>query len=208
MKFNSLYSNPLPKTNYNNYNKIKVNKNNNIEKHKKHKLLKKIIDKKIQKINKIDIICLTKYFLMWKNLFKLPFYHINLNKKIKSNDVQTKKLNRYKSENISPKKHIRFKYKKSFQTEEAIHSFNSEKKKNSSVSSKKMKILKKYSDQKHSFSTFNNDFNNSCKRNLFIQINKKDDFYEKIFTLIKKIENKNMKYKYFIDWKKEMKKNK
>ena len=29
MKFNSLYSNPLPKTNYNNYNKIKVNKNNN-----------------------------------------------------------------------------------------------------------------------------------------------------------------------------------
>ena len=189
-------------------NKIKVNKNNNIEKHKKHKLLKKITEKKIQKKNKIDIICLTKYFLMWKNFFKLSFVHINLNKKTKSNDLQAKKLDRYKSENISPKKHIRFKFKKSFQTEDTIHSCNSERKKNSSVSSKKMKILKKYSDQKHLFSTFSNDFNYCCKRNLFTQINKKDDFCEKIFTLIKKIENKNMKYKYFIDWKKGMKKNK
>ena len=193
----------LKSDNKNEFNKIKVNKNNKIEKHKKYKLIKKIMEKKINKINKRNIICLTKYFLFWKNFFKITFIHFHLNEKLKLNNTQQTDLSRYKSEHTSPKKHIKFRFKKSFNTLETICSSNSERKKNSSMSCKKMKIFKKYSDRKHLFSTFSNDINSNCKRNLFTQIKKKHDFYDKIISLIKKLENKSMKNKYFTYWKKK-----
>ena len=193
----------LKSDNKNEINKIKVNKNNNIEKLKKYKLIKKIMEKKINKINKKNIIYLTKCFLFWKNFFKIKFSHFQLKEKLKSNNEQQTDLCRYKSEHTSPKKHIKFRFKKLFHTVETICSSNSERKKNSSMSCKKMKIFKKYSDQKNLFSTFSTVINSNCKKNLFTQINKKHDFYDKIVSLMKKLENKNMKNKYFTYWKKK-----
>ena len=191
----------------NGLNKIKVNKNNHIEKLKKYKVLKKLIEKKSNKFNNNKIISLTKHFLKWKNSFKSLVASFNLRNKKRLNNSESKVLNRYKSENISPKKHIKCKFKKSSNNLHTLSSSQSDKKRNSSLSSKKkMKIIRKYSEQKLPYSTFNTDMDYNCKRNLFVKMNKKEELYTKVLSIIKKLEFKNNKYKYFNFWKKEVKK--
>ena len=69
-----------------------------------------------------------------------------------------------------------------------------------------MKIIRKYSGPKLPYSTFNTDMDYNCKRNLFVKMNKKEELYTKVLSIIKKLEFKNNKYKYFNFWKKEVKK--
>ena len=187
----------------NGINKIKVNKNNQL---KKHKFLKKLVEKKALLINKKNIISLTKYFLNWRNNFRSSIisFHLRDNKRI--NNSEEKDLNRYKMEKISPKKHIKCRFKKSLTNTQSLSLSKSEKKKISSLSCKKMKIERRYSEQKLPLSLLSNDIDLNCQRNLFVQMNKKEELYKKVISIIKKLENKNVEYKYFSFWKKEVKK--
>jgi hypothetical protein len=126
----------------NGINKIKVNKNNQL---KKHKFLKKLVEKKALLINKKNIISLTKYFLNWRNNFRSSIisFHLRDNKRI--NNSEEKDLNRYKMEKISPKKHIKCRFKKSLTNTQSLSLSKSEKKKISSLSCKKMKVERRYS---------------------------------------------------------------
>ena len=69
-----------------------------------------------------------------------------------------------------------------------------------------MKISKKIYDINTFYSTISNEIDSKCMINLFNRIIKKDyKFFNKVVNLIKKLENKNILYKYFTDWKKESK---
>ena len=181
----------------NQYQKIKVNKNNAIEKNKKSKLLKKIIEKKTNKEN-----ILKKYYLIWKQSYKLVYIDFNSNRNYKIENEE--KRNRNKSE--SNKKHIKIKFKKTF-TNNTIRSSSYEKSNLLSVSSKKMKVSKKIYDKNNFYSTASSSNLPNYKNNIFNRIsNDENQLYNKVISIIKKIENKNIIYKYFIDWKKEVKK--
>ena len=185
---------------------IKVNKNNGIEKIRKLKLLKKIIEKKSNNNN-----ILTKYFLIWKNSYKLVYINFSCNQNLDNKIGRDENVNRYKSENVGKKKHIKIKYKKSFTTniKDMARSNSYEKTNVLSMSSKKMKVSKLFYDKSNFYSTISSSQISHCKSNFFNRIVKDENkFYNKVISLIKKIENKNIIYKYFINWKKESKKNK
>ena len=196
-KHNYAKLNKKPNLN-NQYQKIKVNKNNAIEKNKKSKLLKKIIEKKLNKEN-----ILKNYYLIWKNSYKLVYIEFNTNRNL---TIEKGEKNRNKSE--SNKKHIKIKFKKSF-TNNTIRSSSYEKSNLLSVNSKKMKVSKLFYDKKNFYSTASSINLPHYKNNIFNRINNDENqFCNKIISLIKKIENKNIIYKSFIDWKKEVRKNK
>ena len=181
--------------------KIKVNKNNQIKKYKVIKLLKKLIDKKIKKTNNI----LSKYFLKLKNTPQIPNVNFNFTKKINLNNSTIDNLKRQKIEKTPNKRHIKVKYKKSF-SNKTFCSNNSDKKHYLSNSCKKMKISRKIYDIRTYYSTISSDFDSKCKINLINKIERKDNkLFNKVITLIRKLENKNILYKYFTDWKKEIK---
>ena len=189
----------------NEYHKIKVNKNIQIEKNKKLKILKKLIT---NKMNNNFI----KYFLKWKNNCNnndIPVIHYDLDINKKYNNGRSHNLYRQKSE-IPNKRHIKIKFKKSYTNNYNTISANSyDKKHNLSKSCKKMKISKIVYNNNNSnifFSTLSSDLNIKCKENLMIRLSKKNNiFFNKVISLIKIIEKKNILYKFFIDWKKETK---
>ena len=189
----------------NGINKIRVNKNNQL---KKHKLLKKLVEKKALLINNQNIISLTKYFLNWKNSFKSAIISFRLRDNKRINNSAEKDSNRHtrEREKISPKKHIKCRIKKSLTNTESLSMSKSEKKKISSLSFKKMKIERRYNEQKFPLSILMNDIDFKCQRNLLAQMNKKEELHKKVISTIKKLENKNVEYKYFSFWKKEVKK--
>ena len=194
--------------------KIKVNKNNKIEKNRKLKTLKKIIEKKSNKIDKMNAISLTKYFLIWNNynFFKKvssPSVHVHLSENFKKLEHKKPFIKDTRSQNATPKKHIKIRFKKTVSSPGTIGHNSCDRKHISSLSTKKMIIIKKYS-------CFNNDLlihnlsscnNITCKKNLLNQINKKENkFFNKIVSVIQKLELKNILFKHFHQWKKESKK--
>jgi hypothetical protein len=191
----------------NEYNKIKVNKNNQIKKNQKLKLLKKVVSNAIN-------YNLNKYFLKWKNQCNnninnnMPFAYFNAAINKKYNNGRSNHMYRKKSENPN-KRHIKIKYKKSYSNNFNSISENSYDKKNTlSKSCKKMKISKIIYNNNNNifFSTLSNDLSMKCKENLMNKISKKNSiFFNKVISLIKVIEKKNILYKFFIDWKKESK---
>ena len=197
-KKNSKYN--YAKLNKNDIHKIKVNKNNQIEKNKKLKLLKKIIEKKIKNTHEV----LSQYFSKFIKNPRIPVVHFEFKTNAKS---KTNNLKRIKSENMPKKGHIKIKYKKSSSNNKTFCSNSSNNKRNYlSNSCKKMKISKKIYDINTFYSTISNEIDSKCMINLFNRIIKKDyKFFNKVVNLIKKLENKNILYKYFTDWKKESK---
>lgn len=182
--------------------KIKVNKNSKIEKNRKLKLLKKIVEKKSIQNNKNNAIFLTKYFIFWKGTCKkLLSVHFR-----SSGNLKKSKTEKPKSFNKKKKKHIKVKLKKSFTSYDTLFSNNStERKILSSLTLKKMKMIKQLSDENYYFSTVISD-NDKSRKYLITPINTKDNiFFNKILSLIKKLEIKNNKHKYFYYWKKESK---
>ena len=211
-KNNSLVSNPQQKKIANIYSKvksksktiykspkIKVNKNNQIEKNRKLKALKIIVEKKSNLIDKYKVISLTKYFLIWNkyNFMKKissPSLQVHLSENFTRLNHKKAFSNDKRSENTTPKKYIKIKFRKTFSSPGTLGP-NSDRKHISSSSCKKMNVIKKYS-------CFINNIN--CKRNLLIQINKKENkFSNKILSVIQKIELKNILFKHFHHWKKK-----
>ena len=191
----------------NEIHKIKVNKNNQIEKNKKIKILKKIIEKKIIKENKINAIYLTKNFLKWNALHKKTLtVQFNSNENLKKlNNKKPKSFTKKISKDNSSKKHIRVKIKKLLTSNDSIISRSSDRKMMSSLSSKKMRVFKKISYD-NNFSTLVSYNNDKSSKDLFSQYNKNESaFINKISSLINKLEIKNIMYKYFHYWKKESK---
>jgi hypothetical protein len=50
-----------------------------------------------------------------------------------------------------------------------------------------MKIERRYSEQKLPLSLLSNDIDLNCQRNLFVQMNKKEELYKKVISIIKKL---------------------
>jgi acetone carboxylase gamma subunit len=225
-KNNSLGSKSLQKTISNNYSKveikpksiykspkIKVNKNNKIEKNRKLKTLKKILEKKSNKIDKINAISLTKYFFIWSkyNFFKKissPSFHVHFNENFKKLEHKKPFSKDRRCQNETPKKHIKIRLKKTFSSPGTLEYNSSDRKHISSLSSKKMTIIKKYSCFNSDILTHNLSSSNNitCKQNLLNQINKKENkFFNKIASVIQKLELKNILFKHFHQWKKKSK---
>lgn len=223
----SLENNSLQKKFDNNYSKvqsnpkiiykspkIKVNKNNKIEKNRKLKALKKIVEKKSNKMDKINVISLTKYFLIWNkyNFFKKvssPSVYVHLSENFKKLEHKKPISNDRRSHNATPKKHIKIRFKKTFSSPRTFGPNSCDRKHISSLSSKKMNVIKKYSCFNNDSLTHNLSIGNNitCKQNLLNQINKKENkFFNKIVSVIQKLELKNILFKHFHLWKKESKK--
>ena len=196
------------------YHKIKVNRNNNIEKSKRTKLLKKILEKKFNENIKKNIISLKKYFFIWNkhnSNKRATSAHSHQNKNLnKVNNLDNLNMNTIqdnlvteKNRNSSNKKHIKIRYKKSFTSFNTLCS-NSFDRKNMSVGFKKMKIIKKLSENYNCISSLscsslinNSNYKNKC----FNKINK-DIFIKKIISLVNKLEFKSKLFKHFRHWKK------
>lgn len=108
-----------------------------------------------------------------------------------------------KNRNSSNKKHIKIRYKKSFTSFNTLCS-NSFDRKNMSVGFKKMKIIKKLSENYNCISSLscsslinNSNYKNKC----FNKINK-DIFIKKTISLVNKLEFKSKLFKHFRHWKK------
>ena len=193
--------------------KIKVNKNNKIEKNRKFKTLKKIVEKKSNKMDKINAICLTKYFIFWNkyNLFKKlssPSVHVHLSENFKKIEHKKPFSKDRRSENATPKKHIKIRFKKTSSSPGTLDPNSCDRKHVSSLSNKKMNVIKKYSFFNSESLTHNRSIsnNNNCKKNLMDQINKKENkFSNKIISIVQKLELKNILFKHFHHWKKSKK---
>ena len=165
-------------------------------------------------MDKINVISLTKYFLIWNkyNFFKKvssPSVHVHLSENFKKLEHKKPISNDRRSHNATPKKHIKVRFKKTFSSPRTFGPNSCDRKHISSLSSKKMNVIKKYSCFNNDSLTHNLSIGNNitCKQNLLNQINKKENkFFNKIVSVIQKLELKNILFKHFHLWKKESKK--
>ena len=165
--------------------------------HNKISLLSGIINKKIKKEENNNIEILNKYIKIWKkyiNAYKdegKPKIKINLH----SPDIEIRG-------NKSKKKHIKVKFSRALTSKTSIGSIKSEGKSNSSsIQTKKMRIKNIVVNPTEYITTtlFNNSqiYNNN--------ISNKNKIFIKLFSLLDKIDNKNMIFKCFKYWKKNQK---
>jgi hypothetical protein len=163
---------------------------------------------------KKNIISLKKYFFIWNNHNsnkRGTSAHSHQNKNLnKVNNLDNLNMNTIqdnlvteKNRNSSNKKHIKIRYKKSFTSFNTLCS-NSFDRKNMSVGFKKMKIIKKLSENYNCISSLsctslinNSNYKNKC----FNKINK-DIFIKKTISLVNKLEFKSKLFKHFRHWKK------
>ena len=113
-----------------------------------------------------------------------------------------------RSQNATPRKHIKIRFKKTLSSPGTLGPNSSDRKHISSLSSKKMNIIKKCSCFNSDLLTHNLSSNNiNCTKNLLNQINKKENkLFNKIVIVIQKLELKNILFKHFHHWKKKSKK--